>query len=103
MSIFTQYSFLFYCIYRELFGSIGDAADSVETEASLRGYQNRRRIYDRGQFVQPFEGTLPAGTVFFPSVEYFRTHPSSYGRVTPWLYREIMVLMGMHRSRTDVG
>lgn len=69
----------------------------------MPGYQNRRRRYDRNEWVQAFGSTLQPGSVIFPSVEYVRSHPNVTSRLRSWLYRELNVLLGLHRSRDQVN
>lgn len=90
--------------YRENFGDILRRSELryQEDSGNMRGYQNRRRRYDRDEWVQPFGTTLQPGSVMFPSLEYIRSHPSAFSRLRGWLYRELNVLMGVSRNRNQV-
>lgn len=75
----------------------------VQEEAvQMPGYQNRRRRYDRNEWVQPFGSTLQAGSAVLQSMDYIRTHPTAGSRLRNWLYRELNVLLSLYRSRDQV-
>jgi len=77
-------------------------SSSASSSSNFSGYQSRRRRYDRNHWVSPFDSTLQPGTVFFPSIEYFQGHPSALRRISPWLHRELTVLLSLTRSRPQV-
>jgi hypothetical protein len=93
--------------FREVFGNSLDllhraATSSSSSNPQFSGYQMRRRRYDRSQWVRPFDSALQPGSVFFPSVEYFQRHVSATRRISPWLHRELTVLLGLTHSITSV-
>lgn len=69
----------------------------------MPGYQNRRRRYDRDEWVEPFGAAIARGPVRVSSLEYIRSHPSAIVRLRTWLFRELSVLLGLHKSREEVG
>lgn len=88
---------------REFFGDlIGENRRAHEEAVQMPGYQNRRRHYDRNEWVQPFGSPLNHHGVRYPSVEYIRNHPSTVTRLRSWLHRELNVLLGLYISRDQV-